>query len=388
MTWRLPRGGRGFLRLLRWNMFQRLKSHVWAAAMIGCLASPAFAGEKAAAHVQVQQTVADGTDSETILNIEVSNRGPTVAKDVVVSGPVPAGYKLQSAEPRGKQDRDQLSWSIGNLEPESKKTVRLVLIPTGDSLPELKSEFTVSFQGEIVAALVAPAKPAPLSLKVEVEDSIAGRPVAVKVHITNSTEQMARDIVLQATLPAGLTHPKGSELENSVGELAPGKSKVVRLLVTPEKAGEYIGRLIASGSGGKVHGEFRVRARVAVATLQAREPANPIARSLVEVEFTAKHQELEAVRNARIVLRLPEDVAYVDGGTATYSPDTRTVAWDLGTLEPGVGRTVRLEVVPRTAGEHLLNADRRQQGATEWVLRPAALGGQGAGDEGGEEQEA
>jgi uncharacterized repeat protein (TIGR01451 family) len=340
-------------------MFQRLKSPVWAAAMLGCLASPAFAAEKAAAHVQVRQTVADGTDGETILNIEVANRGPTVAKDVVVSGPIPAGYKLQSSEPRAKSDREQLSWAIGKLEPESKQTVRLVLIPTDDNPPELTSEFGVTFHGEIVAVMVAPAKPAPLSLKVEVDEATAGRPVAVQVRITNSTERMARDIVLQATLPAGLTHPKGSELENAVGDLGPGKSKVVRLLVTPEKAGEYVGRLAATGSTGTKRGEFRILTRSPSATLLAKDPATVDARTLVEVECTAKLHTKETARNTSIRVLLPEGIAFVDGGTATYSPDTRTVTWELGDLELGVSRTVRLEVVARAPGEHRIKAELR-----------------------------
>ncbi len=299
-----------------------------------------------------QKLVGTRTPEETVLELTVTNSGRTTFEAVTVRGPVPDGYKVSTAEPKAQREGNQLTWDLDALAPGATRTVKLKLASAkADAIPELRAQFRVTFRGEVPTALIAPAKFVGLAIEIEAPgEALVGKPATIKVKITNPGDVPARGVVLMATLPEGLTHAAGADLENPVGDIPPGETKTVPLKVTPTKPGEYSTRVRVIGAGGAKASEFRLVAK-GKPEVTAKAPTDIAVRTLVELEFTARNDGAETIKGARIVARLPKGVAYVTATDGTYAPTTHVAEWDLGDLKPGDTRTVRLEIVARIDGE-------------------------------------
>lgn len=115
-------------------------------------------------------------------------------------------------------------------------------IPLAERVNSARDVRTVSFvQSSANAAATTRVGPLPLLLEAAPPASAdSGTPVEIVLRVTNSGESAIEGARVLVDLPEGLSHPRGRELEQTLDALAPGETRDVRLIVTPERAGEFV----------------------------------------------------------------------------------------------------------------------------------------------------
>ena len=72
-----------------------------------------------------------------------------------------------------------------------------------------------------------------------------GDEIKLKITVSNPGSGVARGIVLQEQVPAGLQHPAGAELEYEIGDLKPNQSRTLELKLNAARQGKMTNVLIA-----------------------------------------------------------------------------------------------------------------------------------------------
>ncbi len=154
--------------------------------------------------------------------IKVRNAGSVVAHGVSIHDTVPQGTQLVSTTPQATSgENGELVWDLGTLKPGDEQKAELELMPTDEG--EIGSVATVQFRAEASVRTMA-TKPM-LEMEVSAPDKIMkGQEVPLKIKLSNPGSGAATGIVLSESVPEGLTHPGGQELEFDVGTLKPGES--------------------------------------------------------------------------------------------------------------------------------------------------------------------
>jgi hypothetical protein len=87
----------------------------------------------------------------------------------------------------------------------------------------------------------------------------AGSPVVIEVQVTNRSQHALTGLVLHGSLPAGLTHPAGKEIEADVGDLGPSATKMYKMPVTAARPGRHTVLVtISTPAGLEAHGQATV----------------------------------------------------------------------------------------------------------------------------------
>jgi uncharacterized repeat protein (TIGR01451 family) len=155
--------------------------------------------------------------------IKVRNAGSATAHGVEIHDVIPQGTQLIETRPpatRGAQG--DLVWQLGALKPGEEAQAELQLMPTAEG--EVGSVATVQFRAEASVRTMA-TKPM-LSLELSGPAKVMkGDEVKLKVKIANPGTGAATGVILSESVPSGLTHSAGTELEFDVGTLKPGESR-------------------------------------------------------------------------------------------------------------------------------------------------------------------
>lgn len=290
--------------------------------------------------------------------IQIQNTGVVEAADVEVHDRIPAGMKLVEATPQATVSGDRLLWQLGTLEPGGERTISMQLIPEVEG--ELGSVARVSFEAAAAVRTVS-TRPAIKITQRAPDKVLIGQQVEIELEVSNPGSGAASGVVLQTDVPEGLEHPKGRQLDNMIGVLAPGevRRQVLRL------------RAVAPGV---VNSEIRLTGDDGLSAVDT-VPIEIIAPALaVELEGPAR-RFLE--RQATYQIRLAnvgsaeatnvEVVAYLDRGFSfvgtehqgQYDPSRHAVFWSLAELPPEAQGTVPLTLLPIEAGERAIKLEAR-----------------------------
>ena len=292
----------------------------------------------------------------------VTNHGPDTATAVTLTDPLPAALTfLSAAASQGgipARVRGTVTAELGPLAPGASATVRLMAraaaagtvadtarVAHGESDPNPANDsatatVTVGAVGGVTApppdlAVVATAAPGPV---------LVGQPLAFQVTVTNHGAGPATGVTLRDRLPAGATFLAASRggldpaapgmVVAALGDLAPGASAAVTIVVQPTAAGMVVDA--AAATARQPNPDPRDSATFAVAT--AVPPAavdGPVLTGLQRFGIHAQPTVLvlsfsgpldparaQDVNNYRITGPGSDPIA-ID--TATYDPATRTV---------------------------------------------------------------
>jgi uncharacterized repeat protein (TIGR01451 family) len=315
------------------------------------------------------------------VEITIWNRGRLPVGDLTVSQPVPAGFAVLEAGPKPEQSAERLTWTLGGLPAGEKRYVRCRLrLPLGDSPP---ARPVVSFRvssGEPVPTPAAKAVGPELALAVGCPpDVTVGKPLTLRISVTNRGSVAVRGVALIALLSEGLQHPAGNELENVLGDFTPGQSRTLSLDVTPARA-EHLAAVVRVTADGCVPIEQRYDLHsaggnqlllvacgqceqsielaavngkpVGRLALQANGPLLCTAGATVNYAITVFNEGDSASPPVRLSARLPAGVAFSRGNdNAVFDAATRTANWDVMPLPPGGKRSVLLSAVAEQSGE-------------------------------------
>lgn len=291
-----------------------------------------------------------------VVYIRVTNSGDLPAHRLEIRDSVPRGTRLIATRPQASVMPDgRLVWRIGTLPPGQEVSVEMEILPLQEG--DVGSVAEISFAAE-AGARSRVTKPE-LELRVLAPESVLiGSPANLTLRISNPGSGPASQIVVEAYLPRGLSHPAGSAIMYEVGPLAAGESRELTLSLQTQEAGKHLCRLVA-------HGEPNLR----VATEVPLEVTSPQLELVISgsrrrfldrqgiFELAVTNRGTAPARDVRLTVTVPPGVEFVSANNeGMFDGATRRLRWQLEELPQGETGTVRFVLLPRQAGKFQLEA--------------------------------
>ena len=290
--------------------------------------------------------------------IHVQNTGGTEALDVKVHDRVPAGMRLIDAIPAPVQQGNLLLWELGTMRVGEERTITMQLVPEAEG--ELGSVARVTFEA---AASVRTRSTRP-ELKVvqnAPKQVLIGQQLEIELEVSNPGTGEATAVSLQADVPDGLEHPRGRQLDNLIGDLAPGevRRQVLRLrAVSPGMITNTI-RLVSEDG---LTTEDSINVEVIAPQLQVDliGPSRRFLERPATYELHVVNAGTADATNLEISVGLDRGFTFVSTDfEGSYDPSRHTVTWSLATLPAGVNAKVPLTLLPVEEGNRAITVDAR-----------------------------
>lgn len=299
--------------------------------------------KKAPKEMQVGQPAA--------IEIVVRNTGTRRAEHVEVRDEVPRGAQLIDSAPQATAEpRGTLLWKLGTLEPGDETIVRLQVMPLSEgeigSVATVTSSAHASARSIVTRPRLGVVVNAPRQVLID-ED------VKLKIKVSNTGSGVARGVMLRETIPAGLRHPAGEELEYEIGDMQPGDIKELELSLRAVQPGRLINEILAYGAG-------NLEAEPAKSEIEVVAPALEVAADGPKKRFlerqavytiSVSNPGTAAAQQVALVATLPEGMEFVRADAAgRYDAKTRRVQWLLEELPPNHSGSVTLATMPVQTG--------------------------------------
>jgi len=298
--------------------------------------------------------------------ILVRNGGGVAARDVTLRDAVPQGTALIATSPPatpivtagGGQADGELLWQLGELAPGAQVRIVVEVMPQVEG--EIGSVASVSCRAD-ASVRSRSTKP---DLQIEVSQPQAvriGGDLQLSVRVANPGSGIATGVVLEGFLPENVSHRAGRELEFDVGQLKPGESRTIDLVLGSRGPGIHQARFAARADGG-IEVERPVRLEVTAPTLDV-EIDMPVRRFLqrqVTCSISMVNAGTAAARTVELAAQLPPGMKFVRANNAGWHDDrTHRVLWNLEELPAGGTGTVEVVLMPVALGPQKIAASAR-----------------------------
>jgi uncharacterized repeat protein (TIGR01451 family) len=316
--------------------------------------------------------------------ILVRNVGGATAHEVTLRDAVPFGTALVATVPPASAEppaatavplEGELIWALGTLEPGGQARVMMEVMPQQEG--EIGSIASVSFRADATIRSRA-TKPALQITASEPRPVLIGRDTQLTITVSNPGSGAATGVVLEGFLPENVSHRAGGELEFDVGQLRPGESRTIDLVLGTRAPGVQQARFTARADGG-VEAEHGVKLEVTAPTLELAVDM-PLRRFL-QRPATCKVAMMNAgtapARAVELAAQLPPGLKFVRANNAGWHDDrTNRVLWNLEELPPGETGTVEVVVMPIALGpQKIIAAARSADGLADQVAHVCEVEG-------------
>ncbi len=271
----------------------------------------------------------------------VKNTGGTAARDVEVAAHFPAHVRLVKAEPQPAHTQGLLGWVFRDMPAGAAQTIRITMIPTqaGEIAPHADVRFTGA-----VAAKFAVSEPM-LAVALEgPQEVLIGEAASHTIVVTNPGSGVATHVQVEAIIPAGLEHARGSRLLMDLGALHPGESRSVRLPLAAVSGGSQIIQVQARADADLVQNaaaEIAVIAPELAATIDGPGLRYLGRRATYTLQVT--NTGSVATDNVRVMHKVPEGFKFVSAAQgAQFDEATRLLNWFVGHLDQGQTATTEV----------------------------------------------
>lgn len=288
--------------------------------------------------------------------IHVRNVGGVEALDVRVLDRVPEGMRLVDASPTPSLQGDLMTWELGALEPGGERTVTMQLIPEREG--ELGSVARVTFEAAASVRTISTRPELKITQRAPAQVLI-GQQLEIEIEVSNPGTGAATGVVLQEDVPEGLDHPKGRQLDNVIGTLAPGevRRQVLRLrAVAPGQVENHI-RLLAD-DGLQTDDKVLVNVVAPQLAIELEGPSRRFLERQAVFNINLANVGTADATNVEVVAYLDRGFSFV--GTefqGQYDPDRHAVYWSLAEL-PAEGRgSVPLRLLPIEQGDRAIRLE-------------------------------
>jgi uncharacterized repeat protein (TIGR01451 family) len=302
----------------------------------------------------------------------VRNVGSAVARDVVLRDAVPYGTALVTTSPPAAPappgaPGGELTWMLGELPPGGQARIIIEVMPQSEG--EIGSVASVTFRADASVRARA-TKPAIQLDATEPEAVLIGRDSSLTITVSNPGTGIATGVVLEGFLPENVSHRSGRELEFDVGQLRPGESRTIELVLGTRGPGVHTARLAARADGG-LEVERLVKLEVTAPTLELAidMPLRRFLQRSATCEISMVNAGTATARSIELAAQLPPGMKFVRANNAGWH-DARTnrVLWNLEELPPGEVGAVELVVMPVELGtQKILAAARSIDGLADQV---------------------
>ncbi|MCS7237684.1 MAG: hypothetical protein NZ899_05370 [Thermoguttaceae bacterium] len=291
-----------------------------------------------------------------VIYIRVANAGDIPAEGVEIRDWVPKGTRLLSSRPEAiATSEGRLVWKVGTLAPGQEVSVEMEVLPLeegeGGSVAEVVfsapagARFRIS-KPELELRILAP------------EQVLIGSPAELVLRVSNPGSGPASQVVVEAHLPEGISHPAGQAIMYEVGPLAPGETREVRLTLETKQPGKKLCRLVARGEPNL---RMVTEVPIDITAPQLEVALGGSRRRYLErqapFELTVSNKGTAPARQVRLAVTLPPGVDFVSANNnGLFDPTNRRIRWQLEELPVGETGTTRFVVLPRQLGRVELQA--------------------------------
>jgi uncharacterized repeat protein (TIGR01451 family) len=297
--------------------------------------------------------------------IVVRNIGSATAHEVVLRDAVPQGTALVTTTPpaspvsqaSGEAD-GALVWTLGTLPPGGQAVVTMEVMPQVEG--EIGSVASVNFRAD-ASVRSRSTKP---DLRIECTPPapvLIGRDVQVTVTVTNPGTGVATGVVLEGFLPENVSHRSGPELEFDVGQLRPGESRTIDLVLGTRGPGVHAARLAARADGGiEIAHQVPIEVTAPTLELAVDMPLRRFLQRPATCAIAMVNAGTAPARAIELAAQLPPGMKFVKANNAGWHDDrTHRVLWNLEELPPGETGTVEVVVMPVELGPQKIVAAAR-----------------------------
>jgi uncharacterized repeat protein (TIGR01451 family) len=287
--------------------------------------------------------------------IVVRNAGVVPVYQVVVRHRLPEGMTSSVSGTMPVTKDGQMSWALGTLRPGQERRIDVQMVPAART--DLDLQATVTFSG--AASLHVVVHEPHLVLKVTAPQRVMlGDNATVNVTVGNTGDGPAEHVKVQATLPEGLEHPRGRQIDVDLGTLGPQEQRTLQLICTARGTGGQPFEAVAIADGNlKVDG---------AAAVEVLLPRIDLALSGPHLRYQGRHAvyTLKAINpgsapttNVSLQAVVPPGLKFrAASGSGKYDPAAGAVFWFVGDLAPGQSREVSLDLEAARSGQFLVKA--------------------------------
>ena len=302
--------------------------------------------------------------------VTIRNVGAATACETVLHDQVPFGTSLITtmppASPAGPgEPSGALEWAIGELKPGQEARVAMEVMPEQEG--EVGSVASVSFRADATVRSRV-TKPALAIIAEPPAPTLIGQPMTVDLTLTNPGTGTATGVVVEGLLPEAVSHPAGREVEFDVGQLEPGASKSISLVLTTVTPGVHQISLGARADGDiDVTQELRAEITAPMLELAADIPSRRYLQRPATCTIQMSNTGTAPALAVELAAQLPAGVKFVRANNAGYYDErTHRVLWSLEELPAGEIGTVEFVVMPTTLGpQPLVVATRNPTGLAD-----------------------
>ena len=314
--------------------------------------------------------------------ILVRNIGSATAHEVMLRDAIPQGTSLVTttppASPINQASGDAegaLVWALGTMPPGGQAIVTMEVMPQVEG--EIGSIASVSFRADASVRSRA-TKP---DLRIECPQPtpvLIGRDLQITITVTNPGTGVATGVVLEGFLPENVSHRSGRELEFDVGQLRPGESRTLDLVLGTRGPGVHAARFSARADGG-VEVAHQVPIEVTAPTLELAVDM-PLRRFLqrpATCTISMVNAGTAPARAVELAAQLPPGMKFVKANNAGWHDDrTHRVLWNLEELPAGETGSVQMVVMPVELGpQKIVSAARSADGLADQVAHTCDVEG-------------
>ncbi len=313
----------------------------------------------------------------------IRNVGTAVAHDVTLHDTVPAGTRLiattppaapgQASDPSGMSG--DLVWRLGTLDPGAGTKVAMEVMPETEG--EIGSVASVTFRADATMRSRS-TKP---GLQIESstpEPVLIGKEITTSIVVSNPGTGTATGVVLVGTLPDGVRHPAGNEVEFDVGRLEPGERRTIDLTLASTSPGVHAMTVTARGDG-RLSADASIPLEVTAPMLElaADMPGRRYLQRPATCRITMHNTGTAPALGVELATQLPPGMKFVRANNAGFYDERHNrVLWSLEELPPGETGTVELVVMPVALGpQKLLTAARNPAGLSDQIANTIEVDG-------------
>ncbi|MEZ6058873.1 MAG: hypothetical protein R3C19_00765 [Planctomycetaceae bacterium] len=279
----------------------------------------------------------------------IRNSSDSPVRHVIAEAVIPDGLQVIAASPDPNSTAGSALWTFEELAAGDSRRVELTVVPLGRGGMQLNA--FVRFTG--FAASVFTVKEPMLQLSVDGPAQVeVGQQGSYVVSVTNPGTGVARNVTIQAAIPEGLEHRRGSLLTIEVGTLNPGESRQAKLSVAAVQGGPQ-NLAVRATADGELTDQTTTNITVVEPQLSiaVHGPEQRVVGQQTDYEVVVVNDGNVASNNVRAKYRVPEGYEFISADRGgKFMEQERTVDWFVGTLKSGSSSSLIVTLRPTTAG--------------------------------------
>ncbi|MFO0944701.1 MAG: DUF11 domain-containing protein [Planctomycetota bacterium] len=300
------------------------------------------------------------------VRIAVINHGAIAVDRVIVTNDLGPDAELVHSTPKPERNANVLIWALGELGVGQERVIELaVVVKPSAKIKTLKNSATVSYQATSQKETQLQSPRLQLTVDGPAKTTV-GETVQFTMDVTNTGDAIATNVLLKDPLPTGLVHPNGPELENEIGDLAPGETKRIRLSLVANQSGTIRNRVNVTCDGlDPIENETKLEVEEIRLTLTGQGPKIRYLHRPCTYELHVENAGSTDAKEVHVAAKLPVGVEFVHASDAgKHDGVANTIRWDLGEIKANGSKVLALTGVANELGEKVFEATVTASGTT------------------------